>query len=47
VVHGGYAGLRRDLAPDFARAPRSAPGVAGALAGDGDEAEIADRGAAV
>ena len=39
------AGLRRDLDPDVARPHRPAPAFAGLLAGDGDEAEIADRGA--
>ena len=39
------AGLRRDLGPDVAGAPRQAPALAAFLAGDGDEAEIADRGA--
>ena len=36
-------GLRGDLGPDRARPPGHVPAVAGFLAGDGDEAEIADR----
>ena len=41
------AGLRRHRCPDFAADARAPPGVARALAsdGDGDEAEVAERGA--
>ena len=45
AVHDRDAGLRRDLGPDVARALARAPALAALLAGDGDEAEIADRGA--
>ncbi len=38
-------GLRRDLGPHVARAHRAPPAIARLLAGDGDEAEIAHRGA--
>ena len=39
------AGLRRNIRPDVAGAPRALPSFAARLARDGDEAEIADRGA--
>ena len=39
------AGRRRHLDPDVARAHGAPPALAALLAGDGDEAEIADRGA--
>ena len=39
------AGLGGDLRPDIAAAHRATPAVAGLLAGDGNEAEVAHRGA--
>ncbi len=45
ALHDGDSGRRRQLRPDIARASCAAPAFAGLLAGDGDEAEIPDRGA--
>ena len=39
------AGLRRQLGPQIAAAAGAPPGVARALAGDGDKTEVADGGA--
>ena len=44
ILLDGDTGLRGDGGPDVTRTLGPAPGRAALLAGDGDEAEIADRG---
>ena len=45
ALHDLDSRLRGDLRPHVARAHRAAPAIARLLTGDGDEAEVADRGA--